>query len=122
MKHFSGTHKNNVLYLLIVVGTTFFCSADESTPAEPTDFESSIYQWSKTLAEAFALVQKKYFQQVNPEKALINSLNSFIHTLDPHSNFMDPKAYKEILETTQGEFCGIGVIIDNMKEPEQESE
>lgn len=84
------------------------------------DFDQVLFQWLKSFAEVVHIIHKKYHEQVNPEKAMVNAINAFLTTLDPHSSFMDPKSYKEIIETTQGEFYGIGVIIDYMKEPEQE--
>jgi carboxyl-terminal processing protease len=84
------------------------------------DFDQVVFQWTKSFAEVIHIINKKYHEPVNPEKAMINAINAFISTLDPHSSFMDPKSYKDIIETTQGEFYGIGVIIDNMKENEQE--
>ena len=75
---------------------------------------------SKTVAESYHLIQNKYFEVINPEKAIINSLDALFQTLDPHSKFMDNKSFKEILESTQGEFCGIGVVIDNTKQNKDE--
>lgn len=91
----------------------------ETAPAQ-TDFDQVIFQWSKVLAEVLHLVKSKYHEQVNPEKAMVCAVNTLVSSLDPHSNFMDTKAYKEIIETTQGEFFGVGIIIDCMKELEQE--
>jgi len=85
------------------------------------DFESEVYKWSKTYAESLHLIQHKYFENINPEKAIVNSLDALLQTLDPHSKFMDTKSFKEILESTQGEFCGIGVVIDNTKKDKDEA-
>lgn len=87
---------------------------------ELPDYDKVIFQWSKSFAEVVHVINKKYHESINPEKAMINAINAFMNTLDPHSSFMDPKSYKDIIETTQGEFYGIGVIIDYMKENDQE--
>lgn len=86
-----------------------------------SDFESVIYQWTPTVAKAYHLLQEKHFEQINPEQAIINSLDALFQTCDPHSKFMDKKSFKEILESTQGEFCGIGVVIDNTKKDKDEA-
>lgn len=83
-------------------------------------FDEQIFKWSKTLAEVFHIIAKKYIQQVDPSEAMVKAINCFVSSLDPHSSFMDPNAYKRILEATQGEFFGIGVAIDPNKEAEQE--
>lgn len=97
--------------------------APEQNLAGGQDFEQTIFQGIKSFAEVVHISNKKYFEAINSEKAskaMVNATNAYISTLDPHSSFMDPKSYKEIIETTQGEFFGIGVIIDNLKEAEQE--
>ena len=114
----------NVLLLLI-----FYCYhplfyGDDIKKTDPKInpllFDQTIFEWTKSFAEVVHLIHSKYHEVINPEKAMINAINAFVSTLDPHSCFMDPKAFKEIIEATQGEFFGIGVVIDNMKEPEQE--
>ena len=91
-----------------------------STQEETPDFETVVYQWCKTVAESYNLIQHKYFEKINPQKAIINSLDALFQTLDPHSKFMEQKAFKEIIESTQGEFCGIGIIVDNTKKDKDE--
>ena len=45
------------------------------------------------------------------------AINGFLSTLDPHSSFLDPKTYRAIMETTSGEFFGIGIVIDATRKP-----
>src|SRR5581483_4370356 len=47
--------------------------------------------------------------------------DAFLNNLDPHSNFLDPKTYKSIMETTSGEFFGIGIVIDNTRQTKDKS-
>ena len=49
------------------------------------------------------------------EENMIKAIDGFINSLDAHSNFLDPKAYQEMLEMTSGEFFGVGIVIDNMR-------
>jgi carboxyl-terminal processing protease len=84
------------------------------------DFDKGIYEWSKPLAETFHLVKGEYYQSVDPEKPMLNAMNAFVKSLDPHSTFLDKKAYEDIIQTTKGELCGIGIIVDNTKEADDE--
>lgn len=83
-------------------------------------FEKGIYEWSKTMGETFHLINTKYYQHVDPQKPMINAISAFLKTLDPHSSFMDATSFEQIKRTTQGEFGGIGIHIDNTKEPDEE--
>jgi carboxyl-terminal processing protease len=96
-----------------------FDEADEKEEKKaegPVNFEESIYNWSRTMAEIFNLANQKHYNVANPEKCMISSIDSFITNLDPHSSFMDPETYKTIQEMTSGEFFGIGVVIDNTRQ------
>lgn len=83
----------------------------------PASFDEVIYNWSRTLAEVLQTSNQKHYKIVNPEQCMIKAIDSFLTSLDPHSNFLDPKTYKNILEATSGEFFGIGIVIDNTRQP-----
>jgi carboxyl-terminal processing protease len=84
-------------------------------------FDKKIYEWSKVLAESFHVVNAKHYDPSDPEKAIIDVLKAFFKKLDPHSYFMDSKGYEDIIQSTKGELSGgIGIIIDNTKEPDDE--
>jgi carboxyl-terminal processing protease len=110
----------SILYSSLYTRVPLDTKKQNGAPTILADFDQVIFQWSQSFAEVVHIVHKRYHEAINPEKAMNNAINAFISTLDPHSCFMDQNAYKGIVEATQGEFFGIGVIIDNMKEPEQE--
>jgi len=63
------------------------------------------------------LTSQKHYH-VKPDKleeAMITSLNAFMTSIDPHAGILSPKTYKAMLESTQGEFVGIGIVIDNTR-------
>ena len=84
---------------------------------QPTNFDEVIYDWSRTFAEVVQTTNQKHYKVTNPENCMIKAIDGFLTCLDPHSNFLDPKTYKSILESTSGEFFGIGIVIDNTRQP-----
>ncbi|NOZ93165.1 MAG: PDZ domain-containing protein [Acidobacteria bacterium] len=46
-----------------------------------------------------------------PEEVVYDGIDGMLEKLDPHSNFLRPKAFQKMRERTQGSFFGIGVII-----------
>jgi carboxyl-terminal processing protease len=82
-----------------------------------TNFDEVIYDWSRTFAEVVQTTNQKHYKVTNPENCMIKAIDGFLTCLDPHSNFLDPKTYKSILESTSGEFFGIGIVIDNTRQP-----
>ena len=55
----------------------------------------------KSVADVFALVEKNFADPVSSEKAFYGdqgrggAIPGMLHTLDPHSNFVDPAEYRE---------------------------
>lgn len=47
------------------------------------------------------------------QQLVYGALRGMVDTLDPHSEFLDPDRFKELQSDTQGQFGGLGVIIQN---------
>ena len=88
-----------------------------NTEQKKSDFDSVAFNWSRTLAEVMQLANKKHYKIDKEvlEQSMIKSIDSFLSNLDPHSSFLDPKTYKAMLESTSGQFYGIGIVIDNTR-------
>ena len=84
---------------------------------ENKTFDDIVFDWSGTFAEVLRTVGEKHYKISDAQECMIKAINSFLNCLDPHSSFLDPKTYKAILETTTGQFFGIGIIIDNTRSP-----
>src|SRR5579863_5924542 len=78
-------------------------------------FDETIFNWSRTFAQAMDIAHKKHYAITDPKENMIKAIDGFINSLDAHSNFLDPKTYHEMLEMTSGEFFGVGIVIDNMR-------
>lgn len=91
----------------------------EEASKEEQKSEREIYQWMQTYAEVLSLLEKKSFRMVPFSKFIQNSLKSAVAEVDAHSAFFTRKSYKAAMETTTGEFSGIGVSIIS-KTPEDE--
>ncbi len=73
----------------------------------------SPYREMKTLARAIELVRQEYVDgdATGYEELTYNALRGMLAELDPHSDFMDPKAFKSMQEDTKSEFGGLGVVV-----------
>lgn len=78
-------------------------------------YDQTMFDWTRTWAEVMNLVKEKHYHVAHPEKGMIKAIDAFLNTLDPHSNFLDPDTYKSMMESTSGEFCGVGIMINNMR-------
>ncbi|MFH1831560.1 MAG: hypothetical protein ABH827_02040, partial [bacterium] len=73
--------------------------------------EQDIYKWFQTFAEVVGLVEKKAFRKVEFAKFIQDALKAAVSQVDAHSSFFMPKSYKSMMESTKGEFSGIGVSV-----------
>lgn len=56
-------------------------------------------------------VQSVYPEKQDPAELIYSSIDGMIQFLDPHSNFLDPKSYKAMLQRQEGRFSGIGILV-----------
>jgi carboxyl-terminal processing protease len=64
-----------------------------------------------TLTEIMDLVQKDTPEPPTPRQLTHATIQGMLHTLDPHSNYMDESEFKMLREEQKGSFFGIGAII-----------
>lgn len=101
-----------ILSALLCIGAT----AEDNL--KQTSYDELAFNWSRTFAEVAQKVGQNHFKL--PEKQHTcweEAINAYVSCLDPHSSFLAPKAYAQITQSTSGSFGGIGVVIDNTRQP-----
>ncbi len=64
------------------------------------------------FAKALALVEQNSADPLSPDKALYDgALPGMMRSLDPHSNFFDPKEYALLREDQVGHYFGVGMEV-----------
>ncbi len=69
------------------------------------------YESIKVFTEALSLVKKNYVEDIKTKDLVYGAIKGMLNSLDPHSGFMNPEAYKEMQVDTKGEFGGVGIQI-----------
>ncbi|NRR33163.1 S41 family peptidase [Oxalobacteraceae bacterium] len=65
----------------------------------------------RQLADVFGLIKSDYVEVVDDKKLLTEAISGMVASLDPHSAYLDKKAYAELREGSQGKFVGLGIEI-----------
>ncbi len=65
----------------------------------------------RQLADVFGLIKSDYVEHVDDKKLLTEAISGMVASLDPHSAYLDKKAFKELREGTQGKFVGLGIEV-----------
>ena len=69
------------------------------------------YERLKVFTEILSLIQSHYVDEINSKEVIYGAVKGMLDTLDPHSSFMPPEAFKEMQVETQGSFGGLGIEI-----------
>lgn len=65
----------------------------------------------RQLADVFGLIKSDYVEPVEDGKLLTEAISGMVSSLDPHSAYLDKKAFKELREGTEGKFVGLGIEV-----------
>jgi carboxyl-terminal processing protease len=69
------------------------------------------YKELEIFADALAFVQAHYVDEVPPRDLIYGALAGLLGNLDPHSQFLTPEEYEDLMADTSGHFGGIGIEI-----------
>lgn len=72
------------------------------------EYENNINDISKNLSQALNIINSKSYYEINIDNAIKKAIEA-LASVDSHSKFLDESAYQDLIDTTQGEFYGIGV-------------
>jgi len=61
---------------------------------------------------ALSQIDARYVEKVESDRLVYGAINGMLQTLDPHSSFMDPKAYAQLRERQEGHYYGLGISIN----------
>jgi carboxyl-terminal processing protease len=65
----------------------------------------------RQLADVYGLIKSDYVEPVADKKLLSQAISGMVASLDPHSVYLDKKAYREMRESMQGHFVGLGIEV-----------
>ncbi|HEX8011878.1 MAG TPA: S41 family peptidase [Casimicrobiaceae bacterium] len=69
------------------------------------------YDDLKLFSAVFGRIKSDYVDPVSDDKLIREAINGMVRGLDPHSDFLDAEAFKELQVSTQGKFGGLGIEV-----------
>ena len=69
------------------------------------------YSKLNLFGDVFERVRSDYVEKPDDAKLIEASINGMVTSLDPHSRYMNAKAWRDMQETTSGEFGGLGLEV-----------
>ncbi|MDR3532590.1 MAG: S41 family peptidase [Rhodopila sp.] len=76
---------------------------------------TDMYQMLKVFGDVMQRVRAEYVDPVDDKEMIENAINGMLTGLDPHSSYMNAKAFKDMQIQTKGEFGGLGIEVSEDK-------
>ena len=96
-----ASHRRNYLLVPVIIAAGSIAAGlfmgggvSAATPSE-----DPAGQTLKSFSAIYNIVEQNYADQIKPEKAIYKgAIPGMLRTLDPHSNFFDPRDFQELRE------------------------
>src|SRR3954447_21871679 len=69
------------------------------------------YSQLNLFGAVFERVRADYVEKPNDPALIEGAINGMVSSLDPHSRYMNDKSWRDMQETTSGEFGGLGIEV-----------
>ncbi len=69
------------------------------------------YRQLNLFGDVFDKIRNDYVEKPDEAKLIEAAINGMLSSLDPHSSYMDAKAYRDMQVQTKGEFGGLGIEV-----------
>jgi len=103
-----------VLVILVFLGTAGIAGAQEKENDDKNP-STKTYEKLKVFSEILSLVESNYVESVGSDVLIEGAIKGMVKALDPHSSYLPPKSYKNMLVDTSGKFGGLGIEISIRK-------
>jgi carboxyl-terminal processing protease len=104
--------RRNLFWALAVASITVFgLAVSYSAPTREKDHD---FELVRLVVDVLQEVRQKYVVDVSPErerKLVEDMINGGLERLDPHSQYINPKAYALFEKQSDGKFGGIGIQV-----------
>ena len=65
----------------------------------------------RTFAEVLERIKTAYVEPIDDKTLFENAIKGMLSNLDPHSSYLEPEAFRDLQESTSGEFGGLGIEV-----------
>ena len=102
---------NLTILVVLLVGLSAVFAWERLSIQRVSAEDKNVYENLQIFSDVLDIVKENYVQEVDDEELVEGAISGMLRTLDPHSSYLDPDAYKELQVETKGSFGGIGIEI-----------
>ncbi len=104
----------STVLLCALLGGIYGRQVEATAGNDDTDVKSSL----NAFTQIYNVIEQNYADPVDPDRAIygptngnVGAIPGALRTLDPHSNFFDPRAFALLREDQEGKYYGVGMSI-----------
>jgi carboxyl-terminal processing protease len=105
------TKRNHIWYqaplFMILIVLLLISGSSRHVVADTKDAYKNIEVFTDVLRK----IEKNYVEDTHANELIYGAIKGMVETLDPHSSFITPEDYKELMIETKGSFPGVGIVI-----------
>src|SRR5262245_30290287 len=106
--------RRSPLYVVLVVaacsllGGVYGPRAEVAAAGNEDDIRNSL----KVFTRVYNTVERNFAGRLEPDRAIYKgAIPGMLRTLDPHSNFLDPRDFQSMQEDQRGHYYGVGMTV-----------
>lgn len=100
----------SVAAVLLVAGSLAGVALSSRVQADTWENETFV----RSFATILQVVQDNYYEETKPDQLVEGAINGMLRTLDPHSHYLNLKAFRSMREEQRGSFTGLGIVIQKL--------
>ena len=93
---------------MVSAAWTMAVGAEQSQSKQP---EALPLEEIQMFAEVFERIRNDYVDKVDDETLIHNAIRGMLDGLDPHSTFLEPRNYSDLVTNSEGKFGGLGIEV-----------
>src|SRR5208283_5860144 len=100
-------------FLVAALGVNLFFGAQLYVYSAHASQKDDPYENYKLLADVLEKVRQEYVDgdKLSYQDLIHGALKGMLNSLDPHSEYMDPAKFEELKKETEGQFGGVGLMV-----------
>src|SRR4029453_8191824 len=99
--------KNGMKHRTYILLAILICALLTAAPLVYAQEAAARQKLIGQVQRAIEIIREKYVDQPDDETLTASSLEGMLKTLDPHSDYLDPKRFRDFTEKQKSEYFGI---------------
>ena len=100
-----------VVVIGVVMGFSLSIGGGLLDNDKPASNEELAWEQAQLFAEVLEHVRREYVEPIDDAALLESAIRGMVSDLDPHSEYLDAKEYRDIRISTTGSYTGVGIEV-----------